>query len=154
MFHHASPPYLELNTKPVSDSLNFPRGTDPLNHSIPYIPCDGFNLFQTVYFHIFSYIFPIFSQYFPYEHMIWLKTSTGQVQILSADGLRNADWLSSGSDPYCLVTARCLRDLGDPGCWDLRNHGPVDPGVSKCPFLGILNITFKYLLEFISPIVG
>ena len=52
--------------------------------------------------------------------MIWLKASTGQVQILSADGLRNADWLSSGSDPYCLVTARCLRDLGDPGCWGPR----------------------------------
>ena len=27
-------------------------------------------------------------------------------------------------------------------------------GVGKCPFLGILNITFKYLLEIISPIVG
>lgn len=29
-----------------------------------------------------------------------------EVQILSADGLRNADWLSSGSDPYCLVTVK------------------------------------------------
>ena len=27
-------------------------------------------------------------------------------------------------------------------------------GVGKCPFLGILNITFKYLLEIISPILG
>ena len=27
-------------------------------------------------------------------------------------------------------------------------------GVCKCPFLGILNITFKYLLDIISPIVG
>ena len=78
MFHHASPPYLELNTKPVSESLNFPRGTDPLNHSIPYIPCDGFNLFQTLYFHIFSYIFPYFpniflicSQYFPNIFLIF-----------------------------------------------------------------------------------
>ena len=26
--------------------------------------------------------------------------------------------------------------------------------VGKCPFLGILNITFKYLLEIISPILG
>ena len=26
--------------------------------------------------------------------------------------------------------------------------------VGKCPFLGILNITFNYLLEIISPIVG
>lgn len=32
-----------------------------------------------------------------------------QVHILSADGLRNADWLSSGSDPYCLCTAGGLR---------------------------------------------
>ena len=30
----------------------------------------------------------------------------------------------------------------------------VNTGVGKCLFLGILNITFKYLLEFISPIVG
>ena len=28
------------------------------------------------------------------------------------------------------------------------------PGVGKCPVLGILNITFKYLLVIISPIVG
>ena len=27
-------------------------------------------------------------------------------------------------------------------------------GVGKCPFLGILSITFKYLLEILSPIVG
>ena len=27
-------------------------------------------------------------------------------------------------------------------------------GVGKCPILGILNITFKYLLEIISPIFG
>ena len=27
-------------------------------------------------------------------------------------------------------------------------------GVGKCPFFGILNITFKYLLDIISPIVG
>ena len=27
-------------------------------------------------------------------------------------------------------------------------------GVGKCPFLGILNITFKYLLEFIFSIIG
>ena len=27
-------------------------------------------------------------------------------------------------------------------------------GVGQCPFLGILNITFKYLLEIRSPIVG
>ena len=27
-------------------------------------------------------------------------------------------------------------------------------GVGKCPSLGILNITLKYLLEIISPIVG
>ena len=26
--------------------------------------------------------------------------------------------------------------------------------VGKCPLLGILNITFKYLLEIVSPIVG
>ena len=30
----------------------------------------------------------------------------------------------------------------------------VRSGVGKCPFLGILNITFKYLLEIISPILG
>ncbi|CAJ1336971.1 unnamed protein product [Effrenium voratum] len=29
-----------------------------------------------------------------------------EVTILSADGLRNADWLGSGSDPYCLCTVR------------------------------------------------
>ena len=29
-----------------------------------------------------------------------------------------------------------------------------DPGVGKCSFLGILNITFKYLLEIISPTLG
>jgi len=29
-----------------------------------------------------------------------------QVEILSADGLRNADWMSSGSDPYCLLSVR------------------------------------------------
>eukprot|EP00913_Durusdinium_trenchii_P007395 g6954.t1 len=29
-----------------------------------------------------------------------------EVQILAAEGLRNADWLSSGSDPYCLVTVK------------------------------------------------
>ena len=28
------------------------------------------------------------------------------------------------------------------------------PGVGKCPILGILDITFKYLLEIISPILG
>ena len=33
-------------------------------------------------------------------------------------------------------------------------HHASITGVGKCPFLGILNITFKYLLEFISPIVG
>ena len=33
----------------------------------------------------------------------------------------------------------------------LNNHWS---GVGKCPSLGILNITFKYLLEIISPIVG
>ena len=27
-------------------------------------------------------------------------------------------------------------------------------GLGKCPFLGILNITFKYLLDIISPVVG
>ena len=27
-------------------------------------------------------------------------------------------------------------------------------GVGKCPILGILDITFKYLLEIISPILG
>ena len=33
--------------------------------------------------------------------------------------------------------------------WEL-----TDSGVGQCPFLRILNITLKYLLEFISPIVG
>ena len=37
----------------------------------------------------------------------WRVRFRGQVQILAAEGLRNADWLSSGSDPYCLVTVGC-----------------------------------------------
>ncbi|CAK9070567.1 unnamed protein product, partial [Durusdinium trenchii] len=36
-----------------------------------------------------------------------LERSGEKVQILAAEGLRNADWLSSGSDPYCLVTVGC-----------------------------------------------
>ena len=35
-----------------------------------------------------------------------------------------------------------------------RISGRKVTGVGKCPFLGILNITFKYLLEIISPMVG
>ena len=33
-------------------------------------------------------------------------------------------------------------------------HCFENTGVGKCPFLGNLNITFKYLLDIISPIVG
>ena len=38
--------------------------------------------------------------------------------------------------------------------WTQVTYGIGDTGVGKCPFLGILNITFKYLLEIISPILG
>jgi len=34
-----------------------------------------------------------------------------------------------------------------------RQHQPMH-GVGKCSFLVIVNITFKYLLEIVSPIVG
>ena len=38
------------------------------------------------------------------------------------------------------------------GGFTMKNAGLT--GVGKCPVLGILNITFKYLLVIISPIVG
>ena len=37
--------------------------------------------------------------------------------------------------------------------WKMR-YASDTSGVGKCPFFGILNITFPYLLEIISPIVG
>ena len=37
---------------------------------------------------------------------------------------------------------------------DIMGLGQNIAGVGKCPFWGILNITFKYLFEIISPIVG
>ena len=38
--------------------------------------------------------------------------------------------------------------------WFLVNSFVGYSGVGKCPILGILDITFKYLLEIISPILG
>ena len=38
-------------------------------------------------------------------------------------------------------------------CFSLK-HRSLTAGVVKCPILGILDITFKYLLEIISPILG
>ena len=39
-------------------------------------------------------------------------------------------------------------------CSVIFSHKVSWTGVSKCPLLGILNITFKYLLDIISPILG
>ena len=45
--------------------------------------------------------------------------------------------------------------LNSPWWVCLKNRASqIWTGVGKCPFLGILKITFKYMLEIISPIVG
>ena len=44
--------------------------------------------------------------------------------------------------------------IDSPAVFHFSRYFPDISGVGKCPFLGILNITFKYLLDIISPIVG
>ena len=59
--------------------------------------------------------------------------------IISSGNPRRNDWHLSGGIFYFFAQQLTNIDYA---------------GLGKCPFLGILNITFKYLLVIISPIVG
>ena len=63
--------------------------------------------------------------------------------------------LGSGLQPMWLAEATAWRRFQQPH-WKVQDHDVWGrcPGVGKCPILGILDITFKYLLEIISPILG
>ena len=63
------------------------------------------------------------------------------------------DWIAATTGNPC---ARSLLEAFSGTCNPRQSKMSYTSitGVGKCPFLGMLNITFKYLLEIVFPIVG
>ena len=74
-----------------------------------------------------------------------------QVTILSADGLRNADWLGSGSDPYCLCTAASSEPVAEIGSKSQGTHRKAEPAVHPNYVQRIRVTKAKRLRQVASP---
>ena len=116
MFHHVSPRYLGLKTKPVSGSFNFPRGNDPLNHSIA-MASTCFKPQVFTYLHILAYIvtyFLIFSLW-AYDSMatcIWWKTSPSRFRSCQPMGCATRIGLAPARIPTVLSQPGASENVG------------------------------------------
>ena len=93
----------------------------------------------------------------------WDSWSVGYLAFEEVDGVSTnpcTTLIGPRYEPFKYGGLYGLLDMIGPYCKVVTNvqWKPKDPltisGVGKCPVLGILNITFKYLLVIISPIVG
>ena len=73
--------------------------------------------------------------------------------ILATGGSKRCITVSTLAEAefYATEGFEVLKGYGSTGEDEWESTG-VGKGVGKCPTLGILNITFKYVLEIISPV--